>query len=215
MAPSLIWDPHIKNSRYYLVTRKKNYKKKKTLIANPSVHSDTYSSINKTALRSLPPTKSIDPMNLRAMALTRTAFLRRARCTITAITTKIRSPPQHLANSTPTLVQANYYKLLDRNTNRDQEREISDGIMSAREVRKVLRASEMEQARARLRAVPKALIDYSEFLDICCDVSAVDGGLEIARRLDRSGDVIVLGNVVYLRADQVNAQPQHSVCFES
>lgn len=77
------------------------------------------------------------------------------------------------------------------------------GRVSMEEVKKVLRASQMETVRARLREIPRSSIAYSEFVEICCKESGSQHGMGIARALDESGAVIVLGNVVFLRPDQV------------
>ncbi|XP_010918499.1 calcium uniporter protein 4, mitochondrial [Elaeis guineensis] len=75
--------------------------------------------------------------------------------------------------------------------------------ITVEEARKVLRASQMEAARARLRAIPMSCIPYSEFVEICCDASGGEQGVGIARSLDESGAVIVLKNVVFLRPELV------------
>ncbi|KAG1355125.1 calcium uniporter protein 4, mitochondrial [Cocos nucifera] len=75
--------------------------------------------------------------------------------------------------------------------------------ITVEEARKVLRASQIEAARARLRAIPMSCIAYWEFVQICCDASGGEQGVGIARSLDESGAVIVLGNVVFLRPELV------------
>ncbi|KAJ0967084.1 hypothetical protein J5N97_024001 [Dioscorea zingiberensis] len=81
--------------------------------------------------------------------------------------------------------------------------EEAKGRVSLEEVKKVLRASQMEAVRARLREIPSSSIPHSDFLDICCEASGSQQGIGIAKALDESGAVIVLGNVVFLRPDQV------------
>ncbi|XP_042406690.1 calcium uniporter protein 3, mitochondrial-like [Zingiber officinale] len=71
------------------------------------------------------------------------------------------------------------------------------------EVRKLARASLVAVVRARLATVEKSCIAYSEFVRICCEASNSEQGLEIARSLDESGVVVVLGNVVFLRPEEV------------
>ncbi|KAM0949447.1 putative MCU family protein [Dioscorea sansibarensis] len=83
----------------------------------------------------------------------------------------------------------------------EKEEEVR-GRVSMEEVKKVLRASQMETVRARLGEIPRSSIAYSEFLEICCQESGSQHGMGIARALDESGAVIVLGNVVFLRPDQ-------------
>lgn len=71
------------------------------------------------------------------------------------------------------------------------------------EVKKLVRASLVAVVRARLTTIEKSCIDYSEFVRICCEASNSEQGLEIARSLDESGVVVVLGNVVFLRPEEV------------
>ncbi|KAJ6833989.1 calcium uniporter protein 2, mitochondrial-like [Iris pallida] len=60
--------------------------------------------------------------------------------------------------------------------------------MSAAEVRKVLRAAQVEAARARLRATGRHCVPYEDFLGICREVSSSEQGSEIARVARRVGD---------------------------
>ncbi|KAJ6836292.1 calcium uniporter protein 2, mitochondrial-like [Iris pallida] len=68
--------------------------------------------------------------------------------------------------------------------------------LSVEELRKVLRAAEMEMTRSRLRATRRESLSYGEFLGLC-------NGPEIARSLEESGDVIALRNVVFLYPGQI------------
>ncbi|KAA8547307.1 hypothetical protein F0562_003829 [Nyssa sinensis] len=72
------------------------------------------------------------------------------------------------------------------------------------DARKLLRVSQLELVKSRLRQIPKSSISSREFVQICVEAcSSTDQGLEFAKMLDESGTVIVLGNVVFLRPDQV------------
>ncbi|XP_077233238.1 calcium uniporter protein 3, mitochondrial-like [Tasmannia lanceolata] len=78
--------------------------------------------------------------------------------------------------------------------------------ISVEDVKKVLKISRLEMLKARLRHTPKNCVSYSEYLQICEDSlegSRPDEVLELAKKLDESGAVIVLGNVVFLHPDQV------------
>jgi hypothetical protein len=76
--------------------------------------------------------------------------------------------------------------------------------ISVENAKKVLRVSLMEKLKARLREIPKVSIMYSEFVKVCVDECGnEDQGVEFARMIDQSGNVIVLGNIVYLRPEQV------------
>ncbi|XP_062200316.1 calcium uniporter protein 2, mitochondrial-like [Phragmites australis] len=75
--------------------------------------------------------------------------------------------------------------------------------LTVEEARKVLRATQMEAARARLRASGAGAVPYAEYLRLCCDAAGPDAGPSVARALDESGSVIVLGKTVFLRPDMV------------
>jgi hypothetical protein len=61
----------------------------------------------------------------------------------------------------------------------------------------------MEAARARVRASREGTVPYAEFLRLCCDAAGADAGPSVARALDESGSVIVLGKTVFLRPEMV------------
>ncbi|CAK9178561.1 unnamed protein product [Ilex paraguariensis] len=82
--------------------------------------------------------------------------------------------------------------------------EDSVGELSVHDAKKILRSSQMEKLRSRLRTIPVNSISYSEFVQICVDLcSNREQGSDFAKTLDESGNVIVLGNVVFLRPEQV------------
>ncbi|XP_059637109.1 calcium uniporter protein 4, mitochondrial-like [Cornus florida] len=89
-----------------------------------------------------------------------------------------------------------------------------DGI-SVLDARKILRVSLLEKLRTKLRQIPVNSISYSEFVRVCVDgCSNHEQGLEFAKTLDESGNVIVLGNVVFLRPDQV-AKSMETIIYQS
>ncbi|RCV45809.1 hypothetical protein SEVIR_9G487200v4 [Setaria viridis] len=76
--------------------------------------------------------------------------------------------------------------------------------VTVEQARKVARAAEMEVARARLRSNAQSVVSGSEFAALCADIAGgVEGGRRLARALDESGVVIVLGDAVFLRPDMV------------
>lgn len=76
--------------------------------------------------------------------------------------------------------------------------------VTVEQARKVARAAEMEAARARLRSHAQSVVSGSEFAALCVDIAGgVEGGRRLARALDDSGVVIVLGDAVFLRPDMV------------
>lgn len=78
--------------------------------------------------------------------------------------------------------------------------------MTVVEARKILRLSQLERVKTKLRGIEKNHILYPEFVAICGDgCSDSDQGREFAKMLDDSGAVIVLGNVVFLKPHQVGS----------
>jgi hypothetical protein len=83
----------------------------------------------------------------------------------------------------------------------NDEKEIKITIAEAR---KVLRASQMESVRARLKALPGTSVPYTEYIEICKEAAGgAETGSQIAQSLDQSGSVIVLGDTVFLRPELV------------
>ncbi|URD97368.1 hypothetical protein MUK42_29847 [Musa troglodytarum] len=87
--------------------------------------------------------------------------------------------------------------------------------VSLEEIRKVVRASQVAAARERLGATGESSVPYREFVRICCEASGSEQGLEIARSLDESGVVIVIGNIVFLRPDEVVKSIENMIPFSS
>ena len=76
--------------------------------------------------------------------------------------------------------------------------------LTVRDVKKLLRAAQIEVVKTKLMETGKSWISYNEFVGLCND-SCLDPaqGPWIAKMLDDSGNVIVLGDYVCLRPDQV------------
>jgi len=92
-----------------------------------------------------------------------------------------------------------------------READLPPASLTVEEARKVLRATQMEAARARIRASGAGAVPYAEFLRLCCDASGPDAGPSVARALDESGSVIVLGKTVFLRPEMVRSSPPSSL----
>ncbi|XP_051123623.1 calcium uniporter protein 4, mitochondrial [Andrographis paniculata] len=76
--------------------------------------------------------------------------------------------------------------------------------IGAADVKKVLRLVKMEEIRERLRNIPANAIPYDEFVAVCADACGnTETALQFAKAFDESGNVVVLGNVVFLRPHQV------------
>lgn len=96
----------------------------------------------------------------------------------------------------------------ERNLEVDRIRPPMSTMISMEEIRKVLKVSQMEKVKNRLRAISDASITYSEFLEICRgdadgDKTSLKLGHAIAKDLDKSGVVLILGDAVFLKPDQV------------
>lgn len=77
--------------------------------------------------------------------------------------------------------------------------------LSVMDAKKILKVSQLEMVKERLREVERETVSYTEFLEICSrDCSSFDQGLEFAKMLDQSGSVIVLqNNTVHLKPEKV------------
>ncbi|XP_073149690.1 calcium uniporter protein 2, mitochondrial-like [Henckelia pumila] len=77
-------------------------------------------------------------------------------------------------------------------------------MVTVADAKKVLLVSQMEIVKSRLRKIEKGCVPYSEFLQICVEeCSSHDQGTKFAKLLDESGAVLVLGNFVFLKPEQV------------
>lgn len=88
---------------------------------------------------------------------------------------------------------------------RNQARIEMEGGLSVDDAKKILRALQMETLKSKLRSSKRNHVSYDEFIQMCVDgcCSNKDQGAELAKVLDSSGSVIVLGNVVFLKPEQV------------
>ncbi|XP_057769941.1 calcium uniporter protein 2, mitochondrial-like isoform X1 [Salvia miltiorrhiza] len=75
--------------------------------------------------------------------------------------------------------------------------------LTVKDAVKILKVSQLEIIKARLRQIERDQISYSELVEICSkECSSDDHAIEFAKMLDQSGSVIVLGNIVYIRPEQ-------------
>ena len=82
--------------------------------------------------------------------------------------------------------------------------EASSISVTVRDARKIVKAWQVEMLKAKLRDIPHTSISYSQFFTICVQVCQnEDQGAHFAKILDDSGNVIVLGNIVFIRPEQV------------
>ncbi|KAL3643829.1 hypothetical protein CASFOL_011761 [Castilleja foliolosa] len=82
--------------------------------------------------------------------------------------------------------------------------ESPEGKLTVADAKNILRLSEIEEMKLKLRQNEKDCVSYSEFKEICeNECSSKDQSMELAKILDQSGCVIVLGNIVFLRPEKV------------
>ncbi|KAL4581873.1 hypothetical protein LXL04_006407 [Taraxacum kok-saghyz] len=121
--------------------------------------------------------------------------------------------PLYLSSSAalPEFFRPGGEKLLERLKEMDiaRNRVRLDGIVSppsltVADAKKVLRASQMEIVKSKLRNSAKNHVSYDEFIQMCVDgCSNRDQGVDLAKVLDDSGSVLILGNIVFLKPEQV------------
>ncbi|XP_065869112.1 calcium uniporter protein 4, mitochondrial-like [Euphorbia lathyris] len=84
--------------------------------------------------------------------------------------------------------------------------------ISVEEARKILRLSQMEKLKSKLRKIWETSIQYHEFVQICVEECGNEiQGVEFAKTLDQCGNVIVLGSIVFLRPEQVAKSIQNII----
>lgn len=78
-------------------------------------------------------------------------------------------------------------------------------VLRVEDAKKLLRVAQLEAVKSRLREIRNSWISLPDFVRICGESgSDPEEGRGLARQLDESGSVIVLGNVVFLKPEQVN-----------
>lgn len=76
--------------------------------------------------------------------------------------------------------------------------------LTVEDTKKLLRAAQIEIVKTKLRETGKSWMAYEEFVSVCGEASSdLDHGARIAKMLDDSANVIVLGDSVCIRPDQV------------
>lgn len=76
--------------------------------------------------------------------------------------------------------------------------------VTVEDARKLLKAAQLELVKSRLKEIRESCIPYSEFVRICAEYcSDQDQAKRTAKMLDDSAAVIVVGDVVFLRPEQV------------
>ncbi|GAA0175377.1 hypothetical protein LIER_28561 [Lithospermum erythrorhizon] len=78
------------------------------------------------------------------------------------------------------------------------------GKLKPEDARKLMKLACLEMVKLKLRQTQKNCLSYDEFVGLCSTtLFGEDQGVEVAKMLDQSGTVIVLGDVVFIRPEQV------------
>lgn len=78
-----------------------------------------------------------------------------------------------------------------------------ESAVEVQDVRKLLRAAQLEAVKSKLRKIPQNCVSYSEFIQMCGEnCSDQEQAKQIAKILDDSATVIILGDVVFLKPEQ-------------
>ncbi|KAI3669897.1 hypothetical protein L6452_41361 [Arctium lappa] len=79
-----------------------------------------------------------------------------------------------------------------------------DGGLTVADAKKILRASQIATVKSKLKSSWRNHVSYDEFIQMCIDgCSNRDQGVDLAKALDDSGSVLVLGKIVFLKPEQV------------
>ncbi|MED6183224.1 hypothetical protein PIB30_036013 [Stylosanthes scabra] len=89
-------------------------------------------------------------------------------------------------------------------TEEEEEREVEELGVTVEDARKLLKVAQVEMVKSKLKEIRKSCISLHEFIRICSEnCSDQDQAVRIAKMLDDSAAVIILGDVVFLRPEQV------------
>ncbi|CAM8942307.1 unnamed protein product [Rhodiola kirilowii] len=81
---------------------------------------------------------------------------------------------------------------------------ITGAGISIDDARKLLRVSQVEKMKTELRKIQRNAISYGEYVRLCVDeLGDEEQGIQFSKLMDATGSVIVLGNTVFLRPEQV------------
>lgn len=127
--------------------------------------------------------------------------------------TLLQKRPLYLSSTAaalPEMLRPGGERLLERlreiDIARNRVRHEMENQLTVADAKKILRVSQMESLKSKLRSSPKNHVSYDEFIQMCVDgCSNRDQGVDLAKVLDNSGSVIVLGNIVFLKPEQVRS----------
>lgn len=79
-------------------------------------------------------------------------------------------------------------------------------VFTVDEARKLLRLGQAARLKSALREIPTNSIPYNDYVNLCVEKCGdnEEQGREFAKLMDDSGDVIVLGSVVFIRPEKVS-----------
>ncbi|KAI3726218.1 hypothetical protein L1987_66015 [Smallanthus sonchifolius] len=122
----------------------------------------------------------------------------------------LQQRPLYLSSTAnlPEILHPGGEKLLERLKEMDIARNLvrlqTESQLTVADAKKILRASQMKILKSKLRTSRKNHVFYDEFIQMCVDgCSSRHEGVDLAKILENSASVIVLGNVVFLKPEQV------------
>ncbi|KAJ0754247.1 putative calcium uniporter protein [Helianthus annuus] len=122
----------------------------------------------------------------------------------------LQQRPLYLSSTAnlPEILRPDGEKLLERLKELDIARNLvrlqTKSQLTVVDAKKILRASQIKMLKSKLRSSRKNHVSYDEFIQMCLDeCSNRDEGVSLAKTLENSASVIVLGNVVFLKPEQV------------
>ncbi|XP_076896918.1 calcium uniporter protein 4, mitochondrial-like [Bidens hawaiensis] len=97
-----------------------------------------------------------------------------------------------------------FEKIKEMDIARNLVRRQTKSQLTVADAKKILRASRIKMLKSKLRSNGKNRVSYDEFVQMCVDgCSDKQEGVELAKVLENSGSVIVLGNIVFLKPEQI------------
>ncbi|KAK9067129.1 hypothetical protein SSX86_014454 [Deinandra increscens subsp. villosa] len=95
-------------------------------------------------------------------------------------------------------------KLKEMDIARNRARVQTQSQLTVADAKKILRASRIKMLKSKLRNSRRNHVSYDEFVQMCVDgCSSRDEGVDLAKVLEDSASVIVIGNVVFLNPEQL------------
>lgn len=106
-------------------------------------------------------------------------------------------------HATPPVLHSDRWRQDLQNLNKAAGDRPLEGEISAEERRRLRGFVQIDALRKSLRQIPHAYISRKELLQICMDSTGEDDAKEVVKSLNESGEILIVGDRVYLRPAQV------------